>query len=93
MITSVIFSIVETKPNIIFAIFVVYCFRKNLNYFYIKAVKTILKYPQKTKNQGIIYNQSFPIISKYLDSDWVDDKNNQKSTFSYIFILNEDLIR
>lgn len=37
-----IFSIVKTRPNIIFSIVVATCFTKNLSYIYIKVFKIIL---------------------------------------------------
>lgn len=45
----IIFFIVETRPNIIFAISLVSHFVKNSSYQHIKAVKTILKYFKKAK--------------------------------------------
>lgn len=44
MTRSLMFSIVEIKPNLAFAIFVACCFAKNPCHPYIKAVKTILQY-------------------------------------------------
>lgn len=37
------FFIVETRYNIIFAIFIASYYAKNLNYFYIQVVKKILR--------------------------------------------------
>lgn len=44
---SLLFSIVKTRPDIVFAISQ---YTKNPSYFYIKAIKTILKYLKSSKN-------------------------------------------
>ena len=41
---------IETSFDITFFIFIVSQYTKNLNYLYIKAVKTILKYIKSCKN-------------------------------------------
>lgn len=38
------FSIVETRPNIAFTTSVTSCFAKNLSHQYIEVIKTILQY-------------------------------------------------
>ncbi len=71
MIGFLIFSIVETRPDIAFFIVVATCFAKNPSHTYIKVVKTILKYLKEFMNCGIIYEgkgQTFSIKS-YLDSN------------------------
>lgn len=50
MIGLIIFSIVETKPNIAFATSLVSRFAKNPSHQYIEAVKTILKYLKRLKH-------------------------------------------
>lgn len=44
MTRSFMFLIIETKFNIVFAIFVASYFAKNLGYQYLKAIKIILQY-------------------------------------------------
>lgn len=56
MIKLLIFLMIKMKLDIIFAILVVSYYVKNLNYFFAKIVKTILKYLKKAKKQAIIYN-------------------------------------
>lgn len=51
------FSMVETQPNIVFSIFVANCFLKNLSHQYMEVVKTILKYLKGSKTQRIIYRR------------------------------------
>lgn len=67
---SIMFSIVETRPDIIFVILVASCFAKNPSYQHTKVVKTILYYLKSSKNRGIIYRgQSKLKVEGYSNSD------------------------
>ena len=82
------FSMVETRPEIAFAIPVASRYAKNPSHLHIEAVKTILKYLKGSKNQGIVYGGGTLDIKGYSDSDWARDKESRKSTSGYIFMLN-----
>lgn len=67
------FSIVKTRLDIVFAMFVVSHFAKNPPQQYIKAIKTIMQYFAAIKTLGIIYSEeesSSLIIKNYLDPDY-----------------------
>lgn len=55
MTSSIIFLIVETRPNIAFVTSVVSQFAKNPLHQYTEAVKTILQYLKTTRDTGIPY--------------------------------------
>ena len=52
---SIMFSMVETRPDIAFATSLVSRFAKNPSHQHTKAVKTILKYLKGSKHRGITY--------------------------------------
>lgn len=52
---SLMFSMVETRPNIAFATSVASRYAKNPSHLHIEAVKTILKYLKGSKDRGIVY--------------------------------------
>ena len=85
---SLMFSMVETRPDIAFATSVASRFAKNPSHTHTKTVKTILKYLKGTKDRGIVYGQGTLTIEGYCNSDWAGDKDSRKSTSSYIFMLN-----
>lgn len=86
---SLMFFIVEIRPDIVFAISITSCFVKNLEHQYNKAVKTILRYLKSSKEQGIIYSgQNKLLVEEYSNLDWARDKESRKSTSGFIFILN-----
>lgn len=61
MIRSIMFSIIEIRPDI---------FVKNLNYQHAKAVKTIFKYLKGSKSWKIIYREKEELkIEGYSDSN------------------------
>ncbi len=89
---SLMFSMVETRPDIAFATSVVSRFAKNQSQQHIKAVKTIMRYLNATRTVEITYGNSEGsgdlIIKGYSDSDWAGDHATRKSTSGFIFILN-----
>lgn len=86
---SIIFSMIETNPDISFAISVASRFAKNPGHQHTEAVKSILQYLKGSREQGITYGgQDKLLVEGYSDSDWAGDKNDRKSTSGFIFILN-----
>lgn len=86
---SIMFSIVERKPDIAFATSLISHFVKNPGHQHTKAVKIILQYLKGFRKRGILYgDQEKLLVEGYLDSDQAGDKKSQKSTFDFIFMLN-----
>lgn len=90
---SFMFSIVETRPDIIFATFIASSFAKNPDHQYTEVVKTILQYLKGSNKQRITYSgQNKQLVEEYSNSDWAGDKKSWKSTFGFIFMLNGHLL-
>lgn len=90
MTDSLIFSIVETRPDIVFATSIASCFTKNPGHQHTKAIKTILQYLKGLQERGITYGgQSELLVEGYSDSDWARDNKSRKSISSFIFMLNK----
>lgn len=86
---SLVFSMVETRPDIAFSTSVVSRFAKNPSRQHTEVLKTILRYLKGSRNRGITYGgQDKLLIERYSDSDWAGDKESRKSTSGYIFMLN-----
>lgn len=89
MTDSLIFFMVEIRPDITFAISIASRFTKNPCCHYTEAVKTILRYMKGLRKEGIMYESHNKLfVEGYSDFDWVKDKESQKSTSSFIFIFN-----
>lgn len=77
MIGSLIFSIVETKPDTAFAISVASRFAKNPSHQHTEAVKTILRYMKGSRQRDITYgDQDKLLVEGYSDFDWAGDKES-----------------
>ena len=86
---SLMFSMVETRPDIAFATSVASRYTKNPSHQHIEAVKTILRYMKGSKQRGITYGgQEKLLVEGYSDSDWAEDLESRKSTSGFIFMLN-----
>lgn len=86
---SLMFSMVETRPDIAFAIAVAARFAKNPSHAHTEAVKTIIRYMKGSINRGITYGgEEKLLIEGYSDSDWAGNKESRKSTSGFIFMLN-----
>lgn len=78
---SLMFSMVETRPDIAFATSIASRFAKNQGHQHTEAVKTILRYLKGSRERGITYGgQSELLVEGYSDSDWAGDKESRKST-------------
>lgn len=69
---SIIFFIVETRPDIAFATSIISQFAKNSSYQHTKAMKTILQYLKATRDIRITYEREQGgnlIIKRYSNSD------------------------
>lgn len=86
---SIIFSMVETRPDIAFATSVVSRFAKNPGHQHTETVKTILRYLKGPRERGITYGgQQELLVEGYSDSDCAGNKESPKSTSGFIFMLN-----
>lgn len=91
MIGSIMFSMVETRPDVAFATSVASRFAKNPGHQHMEAVKTILRYLKGSRDRGITYgglDQEQLLVEGYSDSDWAGDKESRRSTSGFIFMLN-----
>ena len=82
----------ETRPNIAFAISVISRLAKNPFRQQTKVVKTIMRYLKATRSIGITYGrkkggENF-IIKGYSDSNRAGDYTAKKSVSGFVFILN-----
>ena len=88
MVGSIMFAIIETRPDIAFATSVVSRHVKNPGKTHMEAAKHILRYLSGTKNRGITFGGEDLCMQGYSDSDWAGDKEQRKSTSGYVFMLN-----
>ena len=55
-----------------------------------RVAKRILNFVQGTRTHGILYKEKYDIdLIGFIDSDWVGDNIDRKSTSGYFFMLAE----
>eukprot|EP00253_Pinus_taeda_P026931 PITA_26931 len=78
----------HTRPDLSFAVGLVARFLQNPRESHWKAAKRILRYVRGTVQFGIHYSaKAAPLLVGFIDSDWVGDPDDRKSTAGYVFTL------
>lgn len=99
---SIMFAILETRPDIAFATSTVSRYAQNPGKQHIEAAKTILQYLSGTRDKGLTYgggsldvvghsgqvNENPLGIVGYSDADWAGDRNDRKLTSGFVFLMN-----
>jgi len=78
----------HTRPNIAYGVGLISMYIVKPTTSHLVAAKRILRYIKGTSSYGIQYskNQSGELVG-YLDSDWSGDKDDRKSTATYVFMI------
>eukprot|EP00253_Pinus_taeda_P019228 PITA_19228 len=82
-----------TRPNIMYAVSLIFRFMERPKEAHWKAAKRILRYVKGTKMFGILYNVSeHSDLVGYTDSDWARSVDDRKSTSGYVFHMGSGAI-
>jgi hypothetical protein len=86
---SIMFSMIETRPDIAYATGTVSRYSKNPGTQHKNAVQDIFRYLAKSTTRGITYGgQSELQLTGYSDSDWGGNTDGRKSISGYVFMIN-----
>jgi hypothetical protein len=78
----------HTHPNLSFAVGLIARYMQTPHESHWEAAKRILHYVRGTVQFGIHYSSGgAPLLVGFIDSDWADDPDDQKSIASYVFSL------
>ena len=83
---SLMYAMIETRPDIAFAVSTLSQFASNPNEEHWKALKHVFRYLKGTMSLGITYGGDGSLVG-YTDSDWAGDAATRKSTSGYLFKL------
>ena len=89
---SLMYAMLCTRPNICYAIGIVSCYQSNPGLTHWIAVKHILKYLRRTRNCLLIYSGADLNPIGYTDSDFMSDKDSQKSMSGSVFTLGGGVV-
>ncbi|XP_047340017.1 secreted RxLR effector protein 161-like [Impatiens glandulifera] len=86
--------LLHTRPNISYVVGVVNRFMERPTEIHHKAVKQVLRYLQGTTHLGLVFRKGGgdKEIVGYSDSDLAGDLNDQKSTGSMAFYINDSIV-
>ena len=89
VIGSVMYSMISTRPDLSFAIFLLNRFMSNPGHEHWKALQWVLNYINGTLNACLVYKCRFdtPDLVRYVDSYFTGDRDSLKSTMMYFYML------
>ena len=84
------------RPDIAFACSLLYRYMQEPRRCHWNSGKSVLRYPKKTKDMGIVYGSSTTIMAAtlhgYFDADYAGDRAERKSTSGFVFKYNNAAI-
>ena len=83
-----------TRPDLTFPIDQLVRYIRNLHDTHFKTFQRIWKYLQGTKNLGLIYksDSKMSMLRDYIDSNWRENINTQRSITDYLFLIENTVI-
>ncbi|KAL0415757.1 UNVERIFIED_CONTAM: Retrovirus-related Pol polyprotein from transposon TNT 1-94 [Sesamum latifolium] len=90
---SIMYSMVYTRPDVSCALSMTSRFQSCPGNDHWTTVNNILKYLKRTKDYFLTYGGDYELCVKgYTDASFQIDKDDYRSQFSYVFILNGDAV-
>jgi len=96
IIGSLMYPMVQTRPDICFAVIVLSRFNQNPNAKHLTAAKRVLRYLRGTLEYGLTYGRSNRNgngngyghdLTGFTDADWAADEETRRSVGAYIYVL------
>jgi hypothetical protein len=89
LIGGLMYAITQTRPDLAYPVAYLARYMQNPSAIHLKAVKGVFKYLKRTKDLSITYNGTTkPSLYGFSDSDFAGDYSTRKSTYGYLFMLN-----
>ncbi|XP_075487994.1 secreted RxLR effector protein 161-like [Primulina tabacum] len=86
---SVMYLMVSTRPDIAYSVSFLSRYMSNPSVYHWQAVKWLLRYLNGSVKHGLKFSKSDVGVKLvgYVDSNYENDRDNRKSTTSYVFTL------
>jgi Reverse transcriptase (RNA-dependent DNA polymerase) len=85
---SLMYAMTCTRPDISFVVGMVSRYQANPGQSHWKVVKRILRYLKCTADYSLCFQGENLQLMGYADADWRGNLDERKSTFGYVFLLN-----
>ena len=82
---SLMYAMLNTRPDIAYAVLVVSRYASNPTEAYKKMVKRIFRYLRGTTLLNLIYKGNLDALMRYSDANWAGDSETRRSTSGYVF--------
>lgn len=89
---SLIYAMLDTRPDIAFAVSVVSRYSSNPTEAHYSIVKRIFRYLRATVHWHLTYKGPLEDLVGYTDSNWAGDHGTRKSTSGYVYNLGSGAI-
>ncbi|XP_052172119.1 secreted RxLR effector protein 161-like [Diospyros lotus] len=91
---TIVYPMISTRPNITHSISLLSRYMSNPKKSYWDALKYLLRYINGSVNCGLCYKRRYDNLDlvRYVDSDFVGDKDSRKSNTAYFFTLGGNCI-
>ena len=76
-----------TRPDIAYSVSKLSRYTSNLGEDHWKALVRVLRYLKYTLNYGLHYTRYPAVLEGYIDTNWIFDTKDTKSTSGYVFTL------
>lgn len=86
------YLMLDTRPDIAFAVSCLSRFMSNPTSAHITAVKRVCRYLKGTQDLELVFRGDLCPLSGYTDADWAGDTATRRSTSGYIFNLGSGAI-
>lgn len=77
MIGSIMYPMVQTRPDICYAVIMLSRYNQNLNATHIKVAKRVIRYLKGTLDHGVFYGTSDG-LEGFTDADWAFDTETRR---------------
>ena len=82
---SLMYAMLDTRPDIAYAVSIMSRYGSNPNKAHWKAVKRIFRYLRQTVDYQLVFRGDLKSLSGYTDADWAGDQDTRRSTSGYVF--------
>ncbi len=86
------YAILETRPDLAYAVSVVSRYVSRPNNSHWQAVKQIFRYIKGILDLELTFKGSLRALEGYADADWAGDRNTRRSTSGFLFNLGSGAI-
>ena len=86
MVGSVMYAMIQTRPDICFPVTILSRFNNNPNASHMMAIKRVLRYLRGTLDYGITYGKGNGLV-RYTNADWASNSETRRSLRAYVFML------